>query len=44
MLDDPVGVTQAAVVGGNEGGAGSEVGNGAREAIFKQAGRVDRCV
>lgn len=41
VLDDPVGVAQAAVVGGDEGGAGGYVGDGAGEAIFEEARGVD---
>lgn len=42
VLDDPVRVAQAAVVGGDEGGAGCKVGDGAWEAILEEAGGIDK--
>jgi hypothetical protein len=44
MLDDPVGVSQTAVVGGDKARAVGDIGDRAREAIFEETGGVDDSV
>lgn len=41
VLDHPLRVARAAVVRGDEGGAAGDVGDGARETVLEEAGRVD---